>query len=286
MIRSPASKRMFKRAVVFSAILHAVLFTAIAISPSMTKPVQKGMIHYVSLGGFPGLGGGPGGPGGGGGGIGGPGGPGGGGGAKAEVAPPAKKETLRDLTLPSKVKPDIKPSMTYPVDKPKKDKKAQDEKKAVISRPQPAAQGVPADNAAATGSGTGVGSGGSGLRIGLGEGPGGGGGGGFGTGYGDQIGLSGFPYQYYLQIISDRVSSSWFTSLVDPGISGTFFATVYFKILRNGQIVDLKIKESSGIQSLDMSAQRAIQISAPFPPLPSDYEGDYLGIHLIFEHSR
>jgi TonB family protein len=260
-----ASERMFKRAVVFSAAFHALLFTAIAISPSMIKPVQKGMIHYISLGGFPGqgeAGGRSGRP-------------------KAAVQPPAKKDTLRDLAVPSKVKPEVKPSMTYPVDKPKKDKKNVDEKKAMITKPQPNQTGVPDDETAAPA--TGQEGGGSGLRIGLGEGPGGGG---FGSGYGDQIGLSGFPYQYYLQIISDRVSSSWFTSLVDPGVSGTFFATIYFKILRNGQVADLKVKESSGIQSLDMSAQRAIQISAPFPPLPSDYEGDYLGIHLIFEHSN
>ena len=51
-----ANERMFKRAVVFSAAFHALLFTAIAISPSMIKPVQKGMIHYISLGGFPGQG--------------------------------------------------------------------------------------------------------------------------------------------------------------------------------------------------------------------------------------
>jgi TonB family protein len=272
-----ANERMFKRAVVFSAVFHALLFTVIAISPSMTKPVQKGMIHYVSLGGLSG-GGGGGGTGGGG---------GGGGGPKAAVQPPVKKETLRDLAVPSKVKPEVKPSMTYPVDNLKKDKKGKDEKKAAITRPQPNLPGAQAEKTAApdstAGAGQGAGPGGSGLRIGLGEGPGGGG---FGSEYGDQIGLSGFPYQYYLQIISDRVSSSWFTSLVDPGVSGTFFASVYFKILRNGQVVDLKVKESSGIQSLDMSAQRAIQISAPFPPLPSDYEGDYLGIHLIFEHSK
>jgi TonB family protein len=263
-----ANERMFKRAVVFSAVFHAVLFTVIAISPSMTKPVNKGMIHYVSLGGFASQGG-----------AGGTGGSGGGGGLKAAVQPPAKKETLRDLAVASNVKPEVKPSMTYPVDKPRKDKKGRDEKKAVISKPQPNATGVPDDKTAVPG--TGQTGGGSGLRIGLGEGTGVG-----GSGYGDQIGLSGFPYQYYLQIISDRVSSSWFTSLVDPGVSGTFFTTVYFKILRNGQVTDLKVKESSGIQSLDMSAQRAIQISAPFPPLPSDYEGDYLGIHLIFEHSK
>jgi TonB family protein len=264
MIRSPVNERTFKRAMVYSAVFHAVLFTMIALSPSLPKPGKKGMIHYVSFGGFPGGGGGPG---------------GGGAAAKPAVRAPAKKETLRDLTVASKVKPQIKPSMTYPVDKPKKDRTDKDPKKAAIAKPQPdAAPAGATETAGQTGSGAG-----SGVRIGLGEGTGRGG---PGSGYGDQIGLSDFPYQYYLQIISDRVSSSWFTALVDPGVAGTFFTTVYFKILRNGQISDLKVKESSGIASLDMSAQRAIQISAPFPPLPSDYDGAYLGIHLIFEHSK
>ena len=268
MTRSPANERTFKRAMVYSGVFHAVLFTLIALSPSMPKPGNKGMVHYISFGGFPGGGGGP----------------GGGGPKAAAVQAPAKKETLRDLTVASKIKPQAKPSMTYPVDKPKKDRAAKDPKKAAISKPQPNAL-APADAAASAGSreGAGQSGAGSGIRIALGDGSGGGG---LGSGYGDQIGLSDFPYQYYLQIISDRVSSSWFTALVDPGVAGTFYTTVYFKILRNGQVAELKVKESSGIASLDMSAQRAIQISAPFPPLPSDYDGAYLGIHLIFEHSK
>ncbi len=269
MTRSPVNERTFKRAMVYSAVFHAALFSLIALSPSMPQAGKKGMVHYVSFGGFPGGGGGP-----------------GGGGPKAAAVPaPAKKETLRDLTVASKVKPQVKPSMTYPVDKPKKDRTDKDPKKGAITKPQPNA--APAGPTAAAGTRDGAGQNGSGagsgIRIGLGDGTGGGG---FGSGYGDQVGLTDFPYQYYLQIISDRVSSSWFTALVDPGVTGTFYATVYFKILRNGQVTDLKIKESSGIASLDMSAQRAIQISAPFPPLPSDYDGAYLGIHLIFEHSK
>jgi TonB family protein len=270
MTRSLVNERTFKRAMVYSAVFHAVLFTLIALSPSMPKPGKKGMVHYISFGGFPGGGGGS----------------GGGGPKAAAVQAPAKKETLRDLAVASKIKPQAKPSMTYPVDKPKKDRAAKDPKKTAISKPQPNV-GAPTDAALPAGSRDGAGQSGSGagsgVRIGLGDGTGVGG---LGSGYGDQIGLSDFPYQYYLQIISDRVSSSWFTALVDPGVAGTFYTTVYFKILRNGQVADLKIKESSGIASLDMSAQRAIQISAPFPPLPSDYDGAYLGIHLIFEHSK
>jgi len=264
---------VFKRALVFSLALHGLLFIMIVLSPSLPKPGPKGMIHYVSFNPNPGGGG--------------PGGGGGGGGAKPAAAlPPAKKEMLRDLTVASKVKTEAKPSMTYPVAKAKPDPKTKPEKKAAISKPQPSPpagipeQGTAAGTGAIGGSGTG-GTGGSGLRIGLGEGPGG-----SGSGFGDQVGMSSFPFQYYLQIITDRVSSSWFTSLVDPGVSGTYYTTVYFKIMRNGRVADLGVKESSGIQSLDMSAQRAIQGSAPFPPLPADYEGDYLGIHLIFEHAK
>ncbi|MGD9345010.1 MAG: TonB C-terminal domain-containing protein, partial [Candidatus Aminicenantes bacterium] len=67
---------------------------------------------------------------------------------------------------------------------------------------------------------------------------------------------------------------------------GDFRTVVYFKIFRNGEISPLEIRESSRIRSLDLSARRAIQSSAPFPPLPRDYEGDFLGIHLIFEHNK
>jgi TonB family protein len=264
--------RPFKKAVIFSVLFHALLFITIAVSPSLPKPAKKGMIHYVSLS-F-----------GGGGGGGGRGGAGGAAAVKQEPAAPVKKETLRDLTMAQKVEQPQESTFRHPVDKPQKDKKTAPEKKAVISKPQ---QSLPESlktqaPAAETGSAGSSGSG-SGLRIGVGEGPGGGGG---GFGYGEPGGVSTFPFQYYLQLIMDRVSANWFTSLVDSGATGVFTATVYFRIYRSGQVSDLKIRESSGIQSLDLSAMRAVQTSAPFPALPNDYDGQYLAINLIFEHSK
>lgn len=35
-----------------------------------------------------------------------------------------------------------------------------------------------------------------------------------------------------------------------------------------------------------MSAQRAVTDASPFPPLPDDYDEEYLGIILIFEHVK
>ncbi len=255
----------FKKAVYTSLIAHIALFIFILVSPSLPRPTRKGMIHYVPIDLLAGGGGG-------GGGLGTAGKPG---------PPPAKKETLRDLTTPQKAVPETKPEMSYPVDKPKKTEPKKAEKKASISQAEPAPKTAPSETAGSGESGTGMG---TGLRIGSGTGGGGGGFGPGGPGYGS--GLANFPYTYYLNIITDRVSANWFSSLVDPGVAGNFQTIIFFKIQKNGQVTDIFIEQSSGITPLDLSALRAVKASAPFPPLPRDYQDAYLGIHLIFEHSK
>jgi TonB family protein len=268
--------RAFKRALLFSALLHAGLIIFIIASPSLPRAPQKGLIQYVNLVSFPG-GGGSGGSGGGEPAL------------QAQPLPPPKtKETLRDLTVPEKVKADEKPGLRHPVDKPKTAKKAP-EKKAAITKTQPSMAAAAGAETAAGASTGGAGGPGYGLRFGTGPGgpgTGGGTGGGSGSGSGEPFGVSGFPFIYYLQFLSDKISASWFTSLVDPGVSGQFQTQVYFKIYRNGQAADLKVEVSSGVPAFDLSALRAIQTASPFAPLPSEYDGQYLGIHLIFEHAR
>ncbi len=265
----------FRGALIVSAALHAALLILIVASPSLSPAKPKGLVQYVNF-----IGGG-----------GGQGGSGGGGGAapKPTPLPPAKKESLRDLTTALKAKPEDKAALHYPAEKPKTAKKTP-EKKTAISKPAPKT----AETAAATTetpTGQETSQGGFGLRFGTGGGTGGGAGtgpgglGGGGTG-GDPFGVSGFPFTYYLQIISDRITANWFSSLVDPGVSGQFQTQVGFRIYRNGQVADLKVEVASGVEAFDLSAQRAIQSAAPFPPLPSEYDGQFLVIHLIFEHAK
>lgn len=269
----------FKRAVVISASLHAGLLVLIAASPSLTRSQPKGLVQYVNFIG-----------GGGGGGTGG-GGPAGGGGtvaAKTEPLPAPKKPALRDLTVPSKIKAEPSTSLTHPTAKPKPAKKAP-EKKASIAKPEPAAP-TAADAVNAAGAGATSGSG-YGLRFGTGGagsgGPGGGGlGGGAGSGAGDPFGVAGFPFQFYLEMIRDRITANWFQSLVDPGVGGLLQTQVYFRIYRNGSISDVKVDVSSGVESFDLAAKRAISNAAPFATLPNEYAGQYLGITLVFEHSK
>jgi len=269
--------RAFRKAVVISAAAHTILLALIILNPSLPGPAKKGGIQYLSLSQVGFLGGGSGGSGGGGGAE--------RGGAKAGPqakvqAAPAKKATLRDLTTAQKIKEESKTALRYPADK-KKPAKTKPEKKAAITKPEPGATVSGAETSGTEKTG-GLG---SGLRIGAG-GPGYGEGGGGIGGLAGQIGMSNFPYSYYLETIQDRISSNWFTSLVDPGVSGTFQVAVYFRIFKNGSISTVDIRESSGIESLDLSAKRAILQSAPFPPLPSGYNQEYLGIILIFEHTK
>jgi TonB family protein len=254
----------FKRSVIFSITAHLVVFLLLILSPYLPKSSEKEMIHYVNLIHIPG----------------------GGGAAKEErieETPAPKRETLRDLTTPQKLQERSASALRHPVEKPKREEKPKPEKKAVIQKQQKAAprSSQPQEPKAGSVAGTGSGSG-SGVRIGTGSGSGSG----FGSSYASKIGVSNFPFTWYLQIIVEKISNNWFESLVDPGVSGTFHVTVYFRIHKDGHISGLKVEETSRIRSLDLSAQRAIQTSAPFPPLPKDYEEEYLGIHLIFEHSK
>ena len=267
--------RAFKRAMVLSALAHSLLLLVIVVNPSLPKPSRQGMIHYVTLN-MPGGGSG--------------GGTGGGSGGSAATAAPApelgatevKKESLRDLTTLQKLQPDEpKSQLRYPVEKPKKEPSKKTEKKAAITKPE--AKAAPAaKEASREAAGTGQTGGGSGLTIGLGGSGEGGGGGGF---PGD-LGISNFPYMYYLREIQYKIQSNWFKSLVDPGVSGNFHVDVYFRIYRDGSISTVEIKESSGLKTLNQSAVRAVMQSARFGPLPPGYEDEYLGIYLRFEHSR
>lgn len=257
MIALSKSNPVFKKAVVFSFTAHLAFFLFILLSPNLQKSSRGETIHYVELISFPD----------------------GGDGGKEKIVETTlpKRETLRDLTTPQKLQQETMPTLKHPVEKPKKETRTKKEKKTVIQKQSTGTRAAEADSAKGKGTGPG-----SGIRLSS----------GLGSSsdtvseFSSQIGLSNFPFTYYLQIIIDRVSNNWFTSLVDPGVSGNFQATVHFKIYKNGQISELKIEESSGIRSLDLSALRAIQTSAPFPPLPGAYEDEYLGIYLIFEHSK
>jgi TonB family protein len=266
--------RSFRQAFIISASVHILLFILILVSPYLPTRSKKGLVHYVNVVSF----------GGGGGGGGSGGGPPGGTPAETvedetveETALP-ERESLSDLTVPKNIEPQ-QSSLRHPVDKPKTEKKVDTSKKTVIQK----ADQTPPSKTKSSQSQSGTGGGGTGLRIGVG---GGGGGIGFGSEYSSQIGLSSFPYTWYLQTLHGRISNNWYTSRISTGLSGDYYTTVSFRIYQDGDISEPRILEPSGVKSLDLSAIRAVRSSAPFPALPSEYKEEYLLITIIFEHTQ
>jgi TonB family protein len=99
------------------------------------------------------------------------------------------------------------------------------------------------------------------------------------TGLDLPVTLEGRPFEFpwYLEQLVRKIERNWRPS------SNTLRATVYFRIARNGRISDIRIAEESGNFLFDQSARRAVEASAPMPPLPGEYDGDFLGVYFDFD---
>ena len=87
-----------------------------------------------------------------------------------------------------------------------------------------------------------------------------------------------FPYTYYTSMVVKKISRNWQWS-VD---FGQLKAVVYFKIQKDGNVTALSVKNSSGDSLFDQQAVRAVEIAAPFPPLPAGYNENDLGVFFEF----
>lgn len=59
---------------------------------------------------------------------------------------------------------------------------------------------------------------------------------------------------------------------------------VRFKIMPNGELRDLKVLDYKGHETLMETSVRAIEISAPFKPLPKNFPEDYLEVTATFQY--
>ena len=101
-------------------------------------------------------------------------------------------------------------------------------------------------------------------------------GGGFGGGQGVSIGLgageNSVVDSWYARLVEQRIGSNWLkTSL---GTLGRRAHTVIsFEIAPDGTIEKIRIQQSSGIRSVDLAAERAVEASHPLPPVPPRFVG-------------
>lgn len=86
-----------------------------------------------------------------------------------------------------------------------------------------------------------------------------------------------FTYSYYIDQLLGAIDDKWTRPPLGDGVR----AIISFRIERDGSLSDLEVAESSGYNSFDLAALRAVQNAAPFPPLPRAYRHDSLGVRLI-----
>ena len=87
-----------------------------------------------------------------------------------------------------------------------------------------------------------------------------------------------FTYGYYVDQMLSMIQANWVRPMVGSGVE----VTIYYRIARDGRITEARIANSSGINSFDLAALRAVQATNPLPPLPRAFRDSWLGVHLIF----
>ncbi len=87
-----------------------------------------------------------------------------------------------------------------------------------------------------------------------------------------------FPFAFYVDQMLTLIGGNWLKPEVPDGTA----AVVSFRIQRDGQITDVKLLEPSGVGLYDRAAIRAVYAANPLPPLPPEFQGERLGVHLRF----
>jgi protein TonB len=106
------------------------------------------------------------------------------------------------------------------------------------------------------------------------------------VGTGGNVGVGGatfdqpdFNYSYYVERMLVTIGMNWFK----PAESVPISPMIRFRIERDGTISDPQVERSSGLPFVDRAALRAVIASSPLAPLPQEFGGRHLGVHLIFE---
>ena len=96
----------------------------------------------------------------------------------------------------------------------------------------------------------------------------------------------GTKYGWYVQIVQRKVSENWLKYEVDPRITSAQRVYITFDVARDGHPYNVRIEQSSGVPSLDVSATRALQRIDTFGPLPPDYSGSKISVEYWFDYTK
>ncbi len=85
----------------------------------------------------------------------------------------------------------------------------------------------------------------------------------------------------YMRNVQSRIKANW----QPPKGYEDLSATALFKVHKDGNIGDVQIIKSSGVKEFDEKAITAIQLTAPFRPLPKEYTLNSVNIQFTFDYN-
>jgi protein TonB len=92
----------------------------------------------------------------------------------------------------------------------------------------------------------------------------------------------GTRFAYYVQQITQKVASQWYTGMLDPQAAG-HRVYITFQVERDGSLSHIQIAQRSGDNTLDNTALSAVQHIDTFPPLPDAYTGNHINVTYYFD---
>ncbi len=95
----------------------------------------------------------------------------------------------------------------------------------------------------------------------------------------------GVDFGPYLQRVLHDVRMNWYNLIPEVARAPLMKKgklSIEFAITKNGQVAGMRLVSSSGDVALDRGAWGGISASNPFPPLPTEFKGQYLALRFTF----
>lgn len=85
----------------------------------------------------------------------------------------------------------------------------------------------------------------------------------------------------YMRELQRRIKLNW-----DPPKGNESKRVVLlFKIAKDGRLLSCRVHKSSGMPIADQAALKAVELTAPFRPLPADFKGQSIDIQFTFDYN-
>ena len=101
-----------------------------------------------------------------------------------------------------------------------------------------------------------------------------------GGGAGGHLEVTDFCCPEYLATMSSLIRRNW-----NSQVGATGRTHLRFVIQKDGRIVDITVEKSSGVETMDAYARRALMLTK-LPPLPAAFPDGALAVHLYFDYIR